>query len=342
MSEQEFESYLGLLSRFLRLDARQRDNIRRELRAHLEEAIDEQVADGVPREIAIQNALEDFGDAAELAARFSKIGWQKRWIMRGTAVAASIGIVALWSVFSGNEPGARVIAQDASANRTSLHDTADRARGIPLGENAIDEQRLTIDFKDIGFSDAISYLAEQTDNNFHVFWQELEQNGIDRDQPISMSLRNVTLDQTLDLLLREASVDVPISYSIKNGIVLISTRSLQVSPSLETRFYEVRDLIPDWEPNLMTNPRNAEAKNYKHHMQVITDAIHRFVVPDSWLVNGGHGDISDVHGVLLIRQTPDVHRKVVLMLERMRELQPILSDNNGQQSAALGVNYAGR
>jgi hypothetical protein len=41
MCDADFESYLDLLSRFLRLSRRQREDIRRELRAHLEDAIED-------------------------------------------------------------------------------------------------------------------------------------------------------------------------------------------------------------------------------------------------------------------------------------------------------------
>lgn len=335
MSEHEFESYLGLLTRFLRLDARQRDDIRRELRAHMEEAIDEQMSRGASREDAIKQALEDFGDAAELAARFSKIGWKKRWIMRGTAVAASIGIVAIWSVFSTNEPAGRVLAEEGKSSQSRSFETSHRLHGVPLGEITLDEKKVTVDYHDVALEAAIQKLVEQAGLNCHVFWQTLELQGIERDRVVSLSLRDVPFQQALDLLLREASNDAPIFHRIDDGVVLVSARSDLPTPKLETRFYEVYDLIPDWNPLLMTNPRETANKIYEYHIENLMDAIRRFVEPDEWDVNGGSGDISDMQGVLLVRQTAEVHHKVDLMLQRLREMRPI-SDSAGQQSAANG------
>ena len=63
MSEPEFEIYLSLLSKFLRLDAAQKADIAEELRIHLEERLAELTAEGQSREDAIRLALEEFGDA---------------------------------------------------------------------------------------------------------------------------------------------------------------------------------------------------------------------------------------------------------------------------------------
>ena len=68
MSEHEFEAYLALLGGMLGLSDEQREAISGELRDHMLERMDEQMAAGVPRHEAIQQALAEFGDASRLAA----------------------------------------------------------------------------------------------------------------------------------------------------------------------------------------------------------------------------------------------------------------------------------
>ena len=63
MSDREFDNYLSLLSGLLRLRGKQRDAIAEELRSHLEDRLEELVAQGVAREAAIQQTLAEFGDA---------------------------------------------------------------------------------------------------------------------------------------------------------------------------------------------------------------------------------------------------------------------------------------
>src|SRR5262249_23661872 len=86
--------YLSLLSRFLRLAPAQRDEIADELRDHLDERLEELAARGLSREAAIHKALEEFGDAAELAKHFTQAAHvrRRRLIMRWT-----YGTVAPWA-----------------------------------------------------------------------------------------------------------------------------------------------------------------------------------------------------------------------------------------------------
>ena len=99
MSEQEFEAYLRLMSRFLHLSDKQREAIGRELRGHMEERFDDLVARGYTHEDAVSTILDEFGDAAALANDFGQIGRRRKWIVRSAAgtmaVAAAVVLVCL-------------------------------------------------------------------------------------------------------------------------------------------------------------------------------------------------------------------------------------------------------
>ncbi len=104
MSNEEFENYLALVSRLLRLNRSQRELIGSELRDHLQTRVDELVESGVDQREAVRNALEEFGDAAGLARQFQMISnqYQRRWMMRfatfsilGTFVVA-VFLMAMW------------------------------------------------------------------------------------------------------------------------------------------------------------------------------------------------------------------------------------------------------
>ncbi|MGW8256700.1 MAG: permease prefix domain 1-containing protein, partial [Thermoguttaceae bacterium] len=73
MSPDEFQNYLGLLSRLLRLKATEREAIAEELRSHLEERVATLTAEGIEPARAISMALAEFGDAAALAAEFTAV-----------------------------------------------------------------------------------------------------------------------------------------------------------------------------------------------------------------------------------------------------------------------------
>lgn len=104
MSREEFEHYVALLGRLLRLNSGEREAIRWELEDHMESRVAELEANGLSNSDATRRALEEFGDAARLARQFE---WanrfqQRRWIMRFTVfsvVATFVVAVLLMSLW---------------------------------------------------------------------------------------------------------------------------------------------------------------------------------------------------------------------------------------------------
>lgn len=263
MSGQEFEPYLNLLARFLRLSSGQREEIRRELRAHLEDAIDEALSRGVPRDEAIRQALDDFGDAAELAARFRSVGQQKRWIMKGTLAAACVSLAALgvnflWpsapprvSASSWNAAGSQV--EPRSARGREAGDGGQAAGGRQVGDGrgaaaegdariraTLRETVLDIEFNDQPLEGILTHLAESLKVNVHVRWDSLEELGVSRDTTVSMHLKQVSVERVLRLLLE--GLPERVDFEVDEGILVVASRD-RIRREMVTRVYDVRDLI---------------------------------------------------------------------------------------------------
>jgi hypothetical protein len=172
MSDDEFDDFLGLLSRLLRLGNKQRHAISRELRAHLEDRLDELLAAGVPREQAVRQALDEFGDAAGLAAEFVSISRHKRrrWQMRITTaslaamVLVAIGIFTFWPGGNAGPGLSTVVAQVPGKNLTE-----DPARveqpAVPTKMNPIREaldRRMTFKFNGEPLIKVLWHFGQQT------------------------------------------------------------------------------------------------------------------------------------------------------------------------------------
>ena len=71
MSNQEFENYVALIGKLLQLTREQRDQISGELQDHLQMRVADLASEGVSKQDAINQALEEFGDAAAMAKNFS-------------------------------------------------------------------------------------------------------------------------------------------------------------------------------------------------------------------------------------------------------------------------------
>jgi hypothetical protein len=246
MSDYEFDNYLALLSRLLRLGGKQRDAIAGELRAHLEDRLDELLAGGVPREQAVRQALEEFGDAAGLAAEFVSISRSKRqrWIMRLTtaSVAAMVliaaGIFTFWP--GGNAgPGAAVlIAQDPRGGLVAA------AAAPPLTarqklQSKLD-QTADVEFADTPLNDAIEFFHSTAGIQFVFRRQSLEDAGVSVDMPVSLSLKNVKVRTLLDLTLEQ----LELTYVTKDDLILITTPEEAETPrSMLVRVYDCRELL---------------------------------------------------------------------------------------------------
>ncbi len=101
MSEQEFEVYLRLIAKLLRLSDAQREAISDELRDHMESRLDELSSQGIESSEAIHTALSEFGDANTLVRKLLEVNQLKtrRRIMRTTvgtlAACAAVTFVVM-------------------------------------------------------------------------------------------------------------------------------------------------------------------------------------------------------------------------------------------------------
>src|SRR6478672_9351083 len=104
MSDREFENYLALLTRLLRLNRQQSEALSAELRSHMEDRLDELITSGISHNEAVRQALTEFGDAAGLAHHFSdvSINRKRRWVVRtmtfslAAAFLFALSLIAFW------------------------------------------------------------------------------------------------------------------------------------------------------------------------------------------------------------------------------------------------------
>ena len=227
MSQHEFDQFLSLLNRLLRLSSSEREAISNELRDHLEERLTELLSQGVSRHKAIETALEEFGDAAGLAGEFVQIfrKQRRRWMMRMTlGTAAGLAVLAIlttafWPHGRFGTSLDHIVAQDdvASVGQASLRaptlDTSDRLAEAEL------RKRVDIDFIEIPFVEAIDALCSQVGLQFYLKEKHLEDEGISADASVSLSLDQIPVEMALELILEQ----LELTYIIRDGIILVTT-----------------------------------------------------------------------------------------------------------------------
>ena len=247
MAEQDFELYLSLLSRFLRLKAAQRQEIADELRDHLEERLGELTARGLSREAAIREALEEFGDAAELANHFTQVSRtrKRRMIMRltfGTAalLAASLLIAtAFW-------PQARDAAAPGQAVAQGFGNPPFRGGGPAVAVEEDSKQAIEaklskrigkLEFESVPLAEVIEKLGDQIEIDILFDRAAISEEGLAIDSPVDLQVRraNVSARGALELVLEPFQLN----YTIRDGVIMITT----TAKANQIQVYNVQDLL---------------------------------------------------------------------------------------------------
>jgi len=108
-----------------------------------------------------------------------------------------------------------------------------------------------IDFsKGVSLRDALEFLRDVSDTNFHVNWKAIEAAGITADTQVNFRLRNVSPRKVLNMVLEEAGGD-KLAYYVDEGIVEVTTREVADS-IVYTIVYPVQDLLVE-EPEKLMN-----------------------------------------------------------------------------------------
>jgi HAAS domain-containing protein len=255
MSQQEFDNYLALLTRLLRVAPQQREQLAEEFRAHLEDRLAELLAGGMEKGKAVQQAIGEFGDAAVLAAELAQVANRKRrrFIMRvslaSAASLAAVGLLALalWPdgrQLAGPQPavaqveGGGAAAAAATAVQPATEAVPDKtAEAHQKIQSALDKD-VEFNFLDTPLSEVTDFLSTTYKINVVLAKSTLADAAISEDTPVTSSLSGISLRSALRLVLGE----LKLAYVIENEVLTITTPE-DAEGHLFTRVYDVRELL---------------------------------------------------------------------------------------------------
>jgi hypothetical protein len=350
MPDHEFENYLTLISRFLRLSPAQRAAIGEELRDHFESRLTELINAGKSHDEAVRLALAEFGDAAGLAAEFSHISQarRRRLVMRCTvasvaALAAAVFVaMAVWPDHHG-----RVVRDAMADNAAKAPEKPPAATPTESDLNAETEAKLerfmSVDDADQSLSEYAKTLSDTLGINVMFDIKALRDATIDPSTtPVGVVLKNARLRTILNQMLSQHSL----GYDISDGILMISTTD-KLNTVLVIRIYDCRDILSADRPENRPwdvvksaaksddhgiKSENADPTNYKattpngptikHYFsgtspERLINVIKTVVAVPTWDDVGGQGSIEEYGGLLVISQTREVHEQVSDLLQQI-------------------------
>ncbi|MEE8147684.1 MAG: hypothetical protein V3T24_08780, partial [Longimicrobiales bacterium] len=107
----------------------------------------------------------------------------------------------------------------------------------------ISRTRIPVDFNGNNLDQVVSFLGQVTGLNLYVDWKALDFVGVDRDEPITLRLSDVSVATALDRVLEQVGngLDRP-RWAIQDGMITISSDHALRQHTV-TLVYDIRDLL---------------------------------------------------------------------------------------------------
>jgi len=358
MSASEIENYLAMLVRLLPIDSGEREEIRDELRSHLEDRYEDLISQKVPHDEALRRAIDELGDAACLAAAFASLNrtQRRRHLMRLSSATLVVAVLALlaFTAFWPTHPAGGPAMVRAPLGPTVVHaQTPPPVAEQPRSRQSEIQQKLSkaidAEFVETPLADVLAYLAETLQIQFHVNRRAFGEASIDSSAPIDISLKQVKAETMLRLALR--SIDPNLDFVERDGFILVSTID-DLDQATEVRVYNCRDLLSlspplpgaagegmpggfGGGPSAPMGMTPAMTGGMGGGGMVLDESprgrlmslIMSSVESNSWDHVGGVGSISEFNGLLVVKQSGRVHEKVDELLQMLRKAADLDQQN---------------
>lgn len=152
-----------------------------------------------------------------------------------------------------------------------------------------------LDFIEAPLRDVVEFLKEYHDIEIQIDGRSLEDVGLTPDEPITKSLRGISLRSALRLILR----DRHLTYVIRDEVLHITTLD-EAANITDTRVYSMHRL---------------QGFEFEGLVEVITATVR----PETWDEDGGPGSIQVLPACLVIRQTQQVHEEIADLLSQLEQ-----------------------
>jgi hypothetical protein len=193
-----------------------------------------------------------------------------------------------------------------------------------------------VSFQRAPLDQVMDWVSDYMSINVVVRWQVLEDNGIERDKPISIRVKNLRLSQVLWMIMNEAGgSDVKLAYRASGNLLVMSTGT-DLGQEMLVRVYDVTDLLVEVKrftnaPRIdlsqqtgsgtggggqnifggssSTNDEDDEDEDEDNEdVEELIELIISTVEPDTWVENGGLGTIRAFGRQLVVRNNILVHQ----------------------------------
>ena len=292
-SRDPIAQWLDVFTSLLALPAGESERIRDELEDHLRTRVDDLLILGMSEPEAVQKAVTELGETAQLARNFKAVRTHsRRRIAMHTALFAAAGLALTVSV-AGFLPKSNTAPITTSPAIVEAQPEGVQANGI-----------LDQDLPAGTLGDMLNILAESGQARLFVHWNVLEGNvGLDAETEVpaipSKGLQHSKVKQLLNSSL-DLQGENQLDARFEDGLLEIATREY---------FDRIETITLDHDVSVLV-PSDHVLQQTDEGIQLVR-SIQSIVEPEGWDVNGGLWSIT-INGSLLSTRAPERVQKLVI------------------------------
>jgi hypothetical protein len=324
-SRDAIDSWLDVLVSMLSLPATNKAQVRDELEDHLRSRVDDLLVMGTTEREAIQTAINELGETAELAKLISSATRTRtpfrRFAMNAVffVLAGSVLTASVSMMIPTNGNNAVAVVSESESVHTIETDSK------PLSEVMLDVRSATI-------QDLCNAISQNTDKPLVVHWERLSDLSIDRDTPILIDADPISVELTLTILAEKTQRDLRNSIAMltEEDRIEIGTRELFDQRTTSKRLYDLSMFTDtsEIEKTIRQHTGSVDAHAFvqqrdihiQNRMTEMMDLVHGHVSTSDWRSLGGSvASLSVLKTTMIITAPTRIHEEVELLLNDLRK-----------------------
>ncbi|MCC6970738.1 MAG: hypothetical protein IT434_11005 [Phycisphaerales bacterium] len=304
-------AWLHALSRRMNVPASERQAVCDELDAHLCQRVQELMLCGLSEAKATADAIEELGEADELAGRYTQAYShpRRRRIMQ-IGMLGIAGAAVVTAIVTFNGPGSVI---PSSAFQPAREEPPEALRDI----------RVTADLS-LRWDDFFQAIGQGAKLPVFVHWPQLRAIGgemptISPDNGIGVDLQGFALDAAITMLNDHANLtdDMGLAYRVQDGRIIFSSQAFFDRQETVLVTYDLTAAIGARKSDIEDGATTHEVVD--SIKQLVTSLVH----PDLWAENGGDLARMQTYGTKLFVSAPSrLQPKVQWVLAEMATAGP--------------------
>lgn len=301
------DAWLDVLVAMLAIPKPDRQRVRDELEDHLRSRIDDLLIHGLTEPQALQKAVAELGETADLARQLSqahKPPRTRRYAMHALIIALAGTVVALGVNIMRPNVGllvAAIVQPDADAISTL-------SEAVPVREKTIGE--------------VLESFRSNAERPVMIHWTLLEDIGLARDAPVQIDADSLPIAVVLQLLAERTRTQVRDSIAILEtpDLIEIGLRSQFDQRTMDRRNYDLSSLngyavvLPNSARIATLNP--GREVRFTDGPVGIASLIETHVSPGDWVNAGGDLARYSIIGNTLVITAPErIHKQIASVLK---------------------------